>query len=237
MRGVRTIVALPSKPMKIYELFKQYGVQMEAEKDVIIFREGEQANTLFLVESGIIQICKNAESGKEITLSLLGPESLVGESKLYCDELHHSSTAKVLQPAVLLCLHIATFESLLKEHSGALVDYLKWIQNENLKNQSRLRDLLMHGKKGALYSTLIRLSNTYGEVCHDGSILIQFPLTNTEMANLCATSREVVNRMLNDLKKNRIITFDKGYITILDLAYLKRCIACDNCPLEICRID
>ncbi|UZN00159.1 helix-turn-helix domain-containing protein [Lysinibacillus sp. MHQ-1] len=30
---------------------------------------------------------------------------------------------------------------------------------------------------------------------------IEFQLTNTEIANLCATSREMINRMLNDLKK------------------------------------
>ena len=71
----------------------------------------------------------------------------------------------------------------------------------NLKNETRFRDLLLHGKKGALLSTLIRLTNTYGVKQKDGSILIDCALTNQELANFCATSREVVNRILNDLKK------------------------------------
>ncbi|WP_264158167.1 helix-turn-helix domain-containing protein [Psychrobacillus glaciei] len=36
-------------------------------------------------------------------------------------------------------------------------------------------------------------------------------MTNQEIANLCATSRGVVNRMLNDIKKSDIITLNKGY--------------------------
>ena len=47
----------------------------------------------------------------------------------------------------------------------------------------------------------------------------------------------MINRMLNDLKKHRIISFDKGYITIHDLQFLKDEISCENCPLTICRID
>jgi len=43
--------------------------------------------------------------------------------------------------------------------------------------------------------------------------------------------------MLNDLKKQKVITFEKGYITILNLNFLKEEIACENCPASICRID
>ena len=111
------------------------------------------------------------------------------------------------------------------------------VQIENIKNQTRMRDLVLHGKKGALFSTLIRLANTYGQTNQDGSIFINFSLTNTEIANLCATSREMINRMLNDLKKHQIITFEKSFITILDVEFLKREIECAECPLVICRID
>lgn len=81
------------------------------------------------------------------------------------------------------------------------------------------------------------MSNTYGEITDDNNIFINFNLTNTEIANLCSTSREMINRMLNDLRKQNILSIEKGYITIHDLNYLKAEICCDNCPIEICRID
>ncbi len=46
------------------------------------------------------------------------------------------------------------------------------------------------------------MTNSYG-VLKENGILIDLPLTNQELANFCATSRESVNRMLNELKKAR----------------------------------
>lgn len=64
-----------------------------------------------------------------------------------------------------------------------MVEYLKWLQIENSKHQSRLRDLVLNGKKGALFSTLIRLTNTYGKSLDDGAIVIDFRLTNLDLRN------------------------------------------------------
>ncbi|MEG0261050.1 MAG: Crp/Fnr family transcriptional regulator [Lysinibacillus sp.] len=222
---------------KIHSLFQNNGLFVKAEKGSRIFLEGERAEEIFLIESGTIQISQETESGKELTIRICGSNTMIGEGSLFCHLTYHSSTAKVLEQANLYVLSKKSLELLLTEQPTTLVEYLKWLQTENLKHQSRLRDLVLNGKKGALFSTLIRLTNTYGKPLDDGSIRIDFSLTNSEIANLCATSREMINRMLNDLKKHAILSFDKGYITIHDLQFLKDEIDCVNCPLSICRID
>ena len=88
------------------------------------------------------------------------------------------------------------------------------------KTQTKFRDLVLNGKRGALFSTLIRMSNSYG-IQKDNGILIDLPLTNQELANFCGTSRESTNRILSELKKNKIISVKKGKILIWDLQYLK----------------
>lgn len=231
------MVALHSTPMKIHHLFKDYGLVMKADKGSHIFREGERADHIFFVEHGAIQISKETEQGKELTLRICGPHGMLGESAMFCKISYHATTAKALEASTLLSLHTDTLELLLSENPPLMLEYIKWLQTENMKHQSRLRDLMMNGKKGALFSTLIRLANTYGKFHSDNEVFIDFALTNTEIANLCATSREMINRMLNDLKNHEIITFEKGYITINDLQFLKDEIACENCPLSICRID
>lgn len=47
----------------------------------------------------------------------------------------------------------------------------------------------------------------------------------------------MINRMLNDIKKHHILPFVKGYITVYEIKFLKDEIACEDCPLQICRID
>lgn len=231
------ILALPSIPGKIHQLFEDHGIVVKVEKGSYIFREGERAENLFIVVSGVVQICKETESGKELTIRICGKDSIIGESILYYKLNCHSTTAKTLENCTLIGLNIDSLEMLLNENPSTLVEYLKWVQVENLKHQTRIRDLILNGKKGALFSTLIRLANTYGEYKSEKEIFINLSLTNTDIANLCGTSREMINRMLNDLKKNHIISFDKGFITILDIQFLKNEIDCENCPLAICRLD
>ncbi|MEK4424172.1 Crp/Fnr family transcriptional regulator [Solibacillus sp. FSL K6-1523] len=224
-------------PQKIAAIFHSKGTLIKADKGMHIFQEGELADHIFLIHNGSIQISKETESGKELTIRICSSNSLIGESLLFCGEQHHSTTAKTLECSKLFSIHNNQFETILNEQPTLLIEFLKWIQTENIKNQSRLRDLVLHGKKGALYSTLIRLANTYGEYRNNNEVHINLALTNTEIANLCATSREMVNRMLTDLRKTNKIKMEKSYITILDLNYLKQEIDCENCPLAICRID
>lgn len=225
--------------MDIYQLFEEHGLLVKVEKGNHIFHEGESAGDLFLIKNGSVQISKETENGKELTFRVCGKNSIIGESSLFGPTTYHSNTAKAITNSELIILSKRTLEMILTEQPTLMIEYLKWIQTENLKNQSLIRDLVIHGKKGALFSTLIRLSNTYGKPLQgaDNQVFIDIHLTNTEVANLCSTSREMINRMLNELKKQNVITFEKGYITILDLEFLKQEIACENCPASICRID
>ena len=100
-----------------------------------------------------------------------------------------------------------------------------------------MRDLLLNGKRGALYSTLIRLSNSYG-VKQNNGILINIQLTNQDIARFCGATREYVNRLLNELKRKDILALDStGKILIKDIEYLRKENQCENCPIEICNID
>jgi CRP-like cAMP-binding protein len=80
------------------------------------------------------------------------------------------------------------------------------------------------------------MSNSYG-IQKDNGILIDLPLTNQELANFCGTSRESTNRILSELKKNKIISVKKGKISIWDLQYLKNEIDCENCSAVYCSIE
>jgi len=107
------------------------------------------------------------------------------------------------------------------------------------RSESKLCDLIMLGKPGALASTLIRLTNSFGVAQPDG-ILIRLKLTNTELAELVGTTRESINRMLNTLKNEGVIDMAPGgKLRVLQLARLKQmagCPECPACPKEICSI-
>src|SRR5699024_106640 len=90
---------------------------------------------------------------------------------------------------------------------------------------------------GALCSTLIRLSNTYGINQQDG-ILIDLSLTDQELAAFAAATRESANRLMIKLRNKDIVTIDdSGRILIKDIDYIKRQVGCESCTIDICTID
>jgi len=91
-------------------------------------------------------------------------------------------------------------------------------------------------EKSALYSTLIRMANSYGVECENG-ILLDIPINHQELANFSSTSRESITRELNHLQSKGVISKKGRKIVIHSLDYLKRQINCEGCPVEYCVIN
>jgi CRP/FNR family transcriptional regulator len=181
-------------------------------------------------------VSKVVPDGRELTIRISSENDLVGETVLFSQNPKYMMNAKMMEDGTVAVISKEALEEKIASDSHLAVEMMTWLSAQNRKNQAKFRDMLLHGKKGAFYSTLIRLSNSYGAEAEDGKI-INLPFTNQELANFCGTSREVVNRMLAQLRKNNVISIKKGRITILDFDYLKQEIDCENCPIEICTID
>nr|WP_281350645.1 Crp/Fnr family transcriptional regulator [Bacillus aquiflavi] len=206
------------------------------EKGQYLFQEGSTANELYIVQKGKVQVSKIVPDGRELTLRMCSEGDLIGELSIFCRAPKYMLNAKVIEDGEVAVILRDQLEEKLIGSNAVALEFMKWLSIQYRKTQTKFRDLVLHGKKGALYSTLIRMSNSYG-IKKTNGILINIPLTNQELANFCGTSREVVNRMLSELRKNKIISIHKGIITIHDIDYLKLEIDCENCPIEICNIE
>lgn len=208
----------------------------EYNKDTYLFQEGDTIEGIYLIRSGKVQIGKITPDGRELTLRVCGSNQLVGEVTLYSTISKYMLDAKVIENAVCVKIKIEDLEEALSNNSKLAVAFMKWMGINHQKTQTKFRDLMLHGKKGALYSTLIRMTNTYG-VQKDNGILIDLNLTNQELANFCGMAREVVNRLLSDLRKQNKISIMDGKIIIHDIDYLRNKNNCENCPIVFCKID
>jgi CRP-like cAMP-binding protein len=206
------------------------------EKGRYLFHESTPASDLYYIINGKVEVSKVVPDGRELTIRISSKNDLVGETVLFSQNPKYMMNAKMMEDGTVAVISKEALEEKIASDSHLAVEMMTWLSAQNRKNQAKFRDMLLHGKKGAFYSTLIRLSNSYGTEAEDGKV-INLPFTNQELANFCGTSREVVNRMLAQLRKNNVISIKKGRITILDFDYLKQEIDCENCPIEICTID
>lgn len=222
--------------IELKELLSIRHIEKEYKKDTYLFQEGDNIVGMYLIRSGKVRIGKTTPDGRELTLKICGQNQIVGEIILFCGESKYMLDAKVIEDTVCVKIKIEDLEQALSNNSNLAVAFMKWMGINHQKTQTKFRDLILHGKKGALYSTLIRMTNSYGVVEGSG-ILIDMTLTNQELANFCGMTREVVNRILSNLKKLNKISMVNGKMLIHDIQYLRDEINCENCPIILCKID
>lgn len=222
-------------PSQLRTLLHEYGEVEEYKRNEYIFKQGEEGTCFYVILSGIIQKTKSNSDGKEVTIRLATTGDIIGELTLFSGDFNYLASAKTKKATSVLRIEKPNFEKGIIKDPVLLQEFLKWVNLYARRMHMKYRDLLFAGKKGGVYSTLIRLSNSYG-IQKDNGILINLSITNQELASFAGISREVVNRMLTDLKSDGIISIKNKKITIHDMGYLRQEVQCENCPIEICTI-
>lgn len=224
-------------PTSLRSLIMDHGTIYYYSKNQSLLTEGDKVDLIFLIVNGKIAVKKDTANGRELTLRICSTNDCIAENIIFTTTKLYPISAIVLEETSVIGISKSKLELLISQHPTLLLDCIKWLQIQNIRDQSKLRDLVLYGKKGALYSTLIRLSNSYGKIQKNGDIRITHLITNSELATICATSREVINRLVQHLKKEKIILYENSQITILNLDYLRKSCDCDNCPLSVCQIN
>ncbi|TXK74124.1 Crp/Fnr family transcriptional regulator [Paenibacillus sp. N3.4] len=203
-------------------------------KGDFLFWEGDLADKLYYVIQGGIRINKTADTGKSFILYLFQTGDLFGQIDPFQDSVQ-SFTAEATMDCEMGMIQRKDLEVLLWQHGDLAIEFMKWMGLMHRMTETKFRDLMMYGKPGALCSLLIRLNNSYGEPMGEDT-LINYKINHTELADMIGATRESVNRMLSEMKKDDILAFHQGQIVIKNLEYLRDICHCENCPLEICRM-
>ena len=114
-------------------------------------------------------------------------------------------------------------------------DFSNYISIISQKIFLQMRDLLFNTKRNALFSILIRFSNSYGVKTEDG-IKIKAKLSNIDLAEYTGTTPETISRVLKTIKEDNLITYNKKHIVIKDIEYMKKEVGCNCCNSKLCEI-
>lgn len=222
---------------KLLDLLYSLGTVRPITEETNLFYQGKAAKEVYLIKSGLIRISMISSEGEEMILRICRENDLVGELTLYCDNPQYLLNAKVVESGEVIAVSIDTLHNELLDNTDLAIELMRWTSNHMRRYQMKMKDLLLNGKRGALYTTLIRLTNSYG-IGTERGILIDIELTHSHLAKFCGASREYVNRILMELRRKEVLELeDNGKILIKDLQYLKDESNCENCPIEICNIN
>lgn len=221
-------------PNVLIALIGQNDNELSFKKGEFIYHSGDETKYIYVVISGEVFISRMQEEGTELATNMLKKDGIFGSVTLFCGPKTHTTYAKAKTDLKIHRLPRKEFEENVLENDDLKLEWMRWLEVERMRYVTKMRDTVMYGKIGALCSNLIRLSNSFGEIVPNG-IRITTKLTNQELGLICGTSREVINRLLNDLKSQGIISVNQKIITILNIDKLRHVINCENCHIDICQ--
>ena len=185
----------------------------------VIFQKGEPGTSMMAVLSGRVRISAYSEDGREIILNMVEPGQLFGEIALL-DGKERSADATAMGKTDLLILDRRDFLPFL-EHKPKIAVQLIEVLCSRLRHTSEMVESIAFLDFGArLARLLVQLADNYGKET-EGGLLIDLRISQADLGNLIASTRESVNRQLSAWTQEGVISIKQGKITLLDLESLE----------------
>lgn len=195
------------------EFMDQNSKMKKSSKHEIIYFPEERSDTIYMLKEGKVKISRVSEDGKKMTLHLIGPGEIFGESAILGQE-KRENIAEVVEDAVICSINRTMFQKMLANNPKLNLSINKFIGLRIRKIQAHVEDLVFKDAKERVVAFLERYTKTFGKKMIDGWMVRPF-LTHQEIADLTATSRQTVNSILNDLVNNNEIKYTRRYFQVL----------------------
>ena len=178
----------------------------------VIFREGDNSDTCYVVRSGHARAMREHVDGRTLALAHFGPGDIFGELAMFDDE-SRSATVETLDAVDAIALAGSDMRRLLRQHPEIAVKLVISLgrrlreANERLARQSFQT---VQSRVAVVLDGLVKQAQSEGAATHDVLVTI----TQADIAQLAGSSRESASRFLAVLERAGVITQGRGRITV-----------------------
>lgn len=186
----------------------------------VVFREGDESNTCYVVRHGRARAVREHPDGRSITLANFGPGDIFGELAMFDDE-RRSATIETLEDTEAIAILGGDMRRLLAEHVDIAVKLLAALGRRLRETNERLARQSFQTVQSRVASVLLQLvAGARSEGAEEGDVLITS--TQASLAQLAGSSRESASRFLAVLERAGIITQGRGKLVVHDPDALER---------------
>ncbi len=186
----------------------------------VIMHQGDPGDSLHVVASGAVKIVLPSAEGEEAIIATLRPGDFFGELALL-DGAPRSATATSLEQSEMLVLPRAVFMDLLDNLPGLRDALLEGLARELRRLTGHVEELHFLDLAGRLAMRLTRLANE-AEPDAEGSVRLDWPYTQSDLAAMIGGTRQSVNRLLSELVDEGLITIEHDALVVVDVNLLAR---------------
>ncbi len=185
------------------------GVPRRYRKGALLIQEDEDGDALYIILAGQLRAFSVNEQSKEITYGNYGPGEYVGEMSL--DGGRRSANVEAVQASVCLMVTRQTLTQHIGEHPEFAFELItKLIRRARAATQSA-KQLALNDVYGRLKFQL----ESAAVLQPDGTRVIEQKLTQQALAHRIGCVREMVSKVMKELRAGGYVSVGKDRITLL----------------------
>jgi CRP-like cAMP-binding protein len=195
-------------------LFARFGREYQAGD--VLFREGEQGERMFVIQSGAVRITK-LMAGEPKVLAVLGPGEFLGEMAILNGK-PRTATATVVEPTRCLLIDARTLEAMVSRNTEIALRLIKKLARR-LDSADTLIEILMHtDPKARVMLALSRHAEAFGEPIADG---VRIRATPADVAKEVGVDEATAQEVMARLRRLRLAREEPGAgIVVADIGRL-----------------
>lgn len=199
-----------------YEGYKHEHIFSAYKKSDYIYFEDDAASKIYLIDKGKVKIGYYTEDGNEIIKAILTKGEIFGEKAILGIDKRNEFAQSIDNATVICPVSKDTMYSLMRDNVSVSFKIHKFIGLRIKKLERRLQLLLFKDTRTRLLEFFKELCEEYGHECDKtGDQVIEHPYTQKDIATLIGTSRPTLNTLMNELKQEKIIDFNRKEIRLL----------------------
>lgn len=196
------------------------GRQRAVSNGTTLLLEGEAANRVGIIRSGLVKISAVHPDGYEAVLAVRGEGELLGEVAVF-DRGTRSASATAMTGCDVQFLQIEDFDRLLRQEPSMAIALARTLAARLRESDAHRVWCAADGVARRLARALLQLGDEHGRLL-DGSIVIELPLTQDDLAGLVGASRDAVAKTLKVWRDQGLVQTRRRQIIITDPLAISR---------------
>lgn len=183
-------------------------------KGEIIYQPGDEDDSIYYIKEGRVKLAYLDESGRKLTLAILGEGEIFGEMVLV-GQRKRELLAQAIEDARIYEIERARFLELIQREPWLALKVLELFGQRTREIERKLEDLVFKDIPTRLSRQLLKLIEEHGRRTPEG-IQIDFKITHKELADMIGSARENTTSALNLLEREGILDKRRYRIIIKD---------------------
>jgi CRP-like cAMP-binding protein len=207
MKEVASVTSIPKDDPYVTTLFKNMSDDrhvMIVRKGETIFSQGDQADSVYFVQSGSVKISIVSYAGKEGVLAVMGPHSFFGEESL-AEQSLRMNTATAMEPSTVLQVEKRAMVRALHAQSDLAEAFMTFLLKRSINLEEDLADQLFNHSEKRLARVLLKLAHLDEHSAAPNTTIPK--LSHETLAEMVGTTRSRITYFMNKFRKMHLIEY------------------------------